>query len=167
MKQLIAILFILVSSLTFGQKEKYLIDFKILKIIYQGDSVMFDKPHPVEINLSKVSHIVEIGQINGMHLGVKFEILKSDLDEGGSFIAGRIYYIKTANDWEEISQFGHSTITLEVLSQKKGNDKELEKEFKSIAVEEKQQLLTSSNSEIVGGDPVIFGIYYRIHFYVK
>ena len=167
MRTVFILLFVLCAGLTYGQKTKYLIDLKINKLYYKGDSIVFNDPSIYEIKTSGTSEIVEIGQINDVHLGVQYEILNSQLNNKNSFIAAKVYYIRSGTaDWEQIVYFNHSNIFIDKLSDKKENDRKFEEKIKNAKNEKIRQTYLRGNSETLG-DPVSFGIYYRINYYMK
>src|ERR1051325_1310602 len=154
-----------IPFLATGQKNSYLIDLKIQKIIYHGDSVVFDSPAPFEIKTSKTSDIIEIGHLHDEHFGVQFEILKSDLEHKEAFITARVYYIKRgASNWEKLVRFDHNEVKVNRLSQRKSIDKELEERIKAAGNDELRKLFMQASSD-ASGDPPIFAIYYRINYY--
>jgi len=161
------ILLTLISFSSLGQKENYLIDLKIQKILYKGDSTKFETPNTLEIKTSKTSEIKEIGRINDTYFGVQFEILKSDLENENKFISARVYYFKTNNsDWEKIVNYGHSEVTVDNISKRRENEKTLENRIKNAKTERLRQLYMKGNSD-TSGEPVEFGIYYKIDYYKK
>ena len=157
----------LISFNSFGQKENFLIDLKIQKILYKGDSIQFGIPNVIEIKTSKTSDIKDIGRISDTYFGVQFEILKSELENESKFIAARVYYFKTDNsDWKKIVEFGHSDVTVDKISKRQKNEETLEDRIKNAKSERQRQLYMKGNSDTFG-DPVEFGIYYRINYYKK
>jgi len=161
------LILMLISFNSFGQEENYLIDFKIQKIFYKGDSIQFETPKAFEIKTPKTSDIKEIGRINDTQFGVHFEILKSDLENESKFICGRVYYFKTSNsDWKKIVNFGHSAVTVDNISKRKENEKILEDRIRNAKNERIGQLYMQGNTD-TSGDPVVFGIYYKINYYKK
>ena len=157
----------LISFNSFGQKENYLIAFKIQKIFYKGDSVQFETPKTFEIKTSKTSDIKEIGRIKDLQFGVQFEILKSDLENESKFICARVYYFKTSNsDWKKIVDYGHSDVTVDNISKRQENQKVLEDRIKNAKNERLRQIYMKANSD-TSGDPVEFGVYYKINYYKK
>jgi hypothetical protein len=86
------LIFLTTLSLTVvGQNNSFLTVLKINKIVYYGDSIVYDSPRVLEVETSKTSEIIDIGKIDRNHFGIQFEILQSELKDCENYIVGKVF----------------------------------------------------------------------------
>jgi hypothetical protein len=117
-KALLLFLVVLITNVGNGQSEKFTIDFKIKSFSYKGESVVFDQPSLVTMNTNGCTEIVTLGTTKSYEFGVKLEILKSDFYEPNSYVVAKAFYVKSGNEWQEISKFNHASRSVESISER-------------------------------------------------
>ena len=162
MKHLFTILTIIVSTNTWGQE--YLIDLRVQKITYMGDSLVYEIPKTFESTTTQLTPIIEIGRIKDNVFGVQIELLKSKLRQDEGFIAGRVYYIKKGknSDWEKILTSIHQRVNVGDLKNRV-KEEVRQKQIKEEKDEDVRQMYMETNSDTTDD----FGVYYYNYFYNK
>jgi hypothetical protein len=101
-KLLLALFCVALSSSIFAQK--FSLTMEIKKVVYNGDSVSYEKPLIVSASGKKESSIVSVGKVLGKEMGVKFTFIPYELDGVKSKKAYSIiktYYFKEGKDWKK------------------------------------------------------------------
>ena len=148
--------------------QGFLIDYEVQKIIYKKDSMIYETPLAIEITTLKTSEIVDLGKVGKDHFGVQFEILSSNLGDFPSFIAGRVYFIKSEGmtEWKEMVKYGHSEVTVEEIEKRQANKAQSKERIKNARKQKGRKFYEAGNSDSAG-DPVEFRVYYEINVYAS
>lgn len=103
MKKIIFVLLcVAFSSSIFAQK--FSLTMEIKKVVYNGDSVSFEKPLIVSASGKKESSIVSVGKVLGKEMGVKFAFIPYELDgqkSKTSYSVIKTYYFKEGKEWKK------------------------------------------------------------------
>lgn len=163
MKHQLTILTILVSTYASGQE--YLIDLRIQKILYKGDSLVYEIPKTFESTTTQVTSIIEIGKIGDNRFGVQIELLRSKLGQEERTIAGRTYYSKRGqtSDWRKLLTTIYQKVNLDDLKNRVEKEEIRQKKIKEEGDEDLREMYLSTNSD-TNSD---FGVYYYNYFYNK
>jgi hypothetical protein len=163
MKYLFTILTILISTHLWGQE--YLVDLRVKKIVYKGDSLVYDIPKTFESTTTQVTPVIEIGKIGNNIFGVQIELLKSKLGQDDRYIAGRVYYIRKGktSGWEKLLTSIHQRVRVDELKNRI-KEEERQKTIKNEKDERTRAMYMETDSDTMQDE---FGVYYYNYFYDK
>lgn len=117
---MVRIIFLLVvlctSSSAFAQAQKYMIDLEVGFLMYRNDSINFKKPKNISISTSGCTDIFSLGKSRMYEFGMKVEILESKLTGTATFIIGKVYYVRTNKNWEEVMKIEHMETEVKPVS---------------------------------------------------
>jgi hypothetical protein len=117
MKKLSLFIFLsIMTSSLFSQTAKFLVDARVAFIKYQGDSIEIDNPKMFTVNTNKCTEIFSLGKTKLYEIGMRVEILSSELSGKTGFIVGKAYYIKKNGQWEVIVKFDHAEEIISPIS---------------------------------------------------
>ena len=117
---------------SFGQKDSIYAEFHIKSVTNKGKTIKLDSTKIVTLINLGTTEITSVGIINGDEIGLKFEILKSNLADEVTLVTGLGFFIKHDADWKIKGKI-YTTHELKVISDKSiFNDKDFSRSSTSV-----------------------------------
>ena len=73
----------------------------------------------ITLNTNKCTEIFSLGKTKLYEIGMRVEILSSELSGKSSYVVGKAYYVKKNGQWEIIVKFDHSEEIIVLISDRK------------------------------------------------
>ncbi len=169
MRTIITLLF--TFCLFWTNAQEYLIDFRVKKLQYQEDSIVYEVARELQILTDKTSEIIKLGEVGGQEIGVQLEILTSELEEESSHILGKVYYHRESenSDWLKITGYAHSRTGVNNIDSRVEAEQKRVERIKNAPNERLRKMFSQMNSDSSGnpGNPEYFKIDYLLFVYLN
>lgn len=140
---LILFTFILTTRISSAQMDSLYGEIKVVSVKYDGVNLVLSSPKTIILTHFRTSEIISVGVINGQEIGLQAEILKSNLNDSISVVAGKGYFLKQNGNWKMVKIKNFYAAPFKWITDKKDiNENEFTNCFYSVTDSDTKKELT-------------------------